>query len=82
MTVLLRDFPLSQSFLEEGRQEGRQEGRDEGVEALLAVARLRHGELSEKLVGLLASSSRGLKELTEMVFNASNQAELEHDLET
>ena len=78
MTVLLRDFPLSQSFIEEGRQEG----RDEGVEALLAVARLRHGELSEKLVGLLASSSRGLKELTEMVFNASNQAELEHDLET
>ena len=78
MTVLLRDFPLSQSFIEEGRQEG----RNEGVEALLAVARLRHGELSEKLVGSLASSSRGLKELTEMVFNASNQAELEHDLET
>ncbi len=47
MTVLLRDFPLSQSFIEEGRQEGRQEGRNEGVEALLAVARLRHGELSE-----------------------------------
>ena len=74
MTVLLRDFPLSQSFIEEGR--------NEGVEALLAVARLRHGELSEKLVGSLASSSRGLKELTEMVFNASNQAELEHQLET
>ena len=77
MTVLLRDFPLSQSFIEEGRQEGRQEG----VEALLTVARLRHGELSERLVAALAGSPRGLKELSEMVLNAANQTELEHLLE-
>ena len=87
MTVLLRDFPLSQSFIEEGRQEGRQEGRlagvEEGrVEMLLTVARARHGELNERLVDALSRSNRGMKELSEMVLNASDQAELEHLLET
>ena len=83
MTVLLRDFPLSQSFIEEGRQEGRLAGVEEGrVEMLLTVARARHGELSERLVDALTSSNRGMKELSEMVLNASNQAELEHLLET
>jgi hypothetical protein len=82
MTVLLRDFPLSQSFLEEGRQEGRQEGRLEGMEALLTLARARHGELSAPLMDALASSHLRLTELTEIVLNASNQIELERLLET
>ena len=83
MTVLLRDFPLSQSFIEEGRQEGRLAGVEEGrVEMLLTVARARHGELNERLVDALSRSNRGMKELSEMVLNASDQAELEHLLET
>ena len=77
MTVLLRDFPLSQSFIEEGRLEGRQEG----MEALLTLARARHGELSTPLIDALASSQLRLTELTEIVLNASNQIELEHLLE-
>jgi hypothetical protein len=83
MTVLLRDFPLSQSFIEEGRQEGRLVGVEEGrVEMLLTVARARHGELSERLVEALTSSNRGMKELSEMVLSALDQAELENLLET
>jgi hypothetical protein len=74
MTVLLRDFPLSQFFIEEGRQEGRQEAK---AEALLTVARVRHGELSKQLTSALATSPRGLEELTELVLRASTQAELE-----
>jgi predicted transposase YdaD len=78
MTVLLRDFPLSQFFIEEGRQEGLQEGRQEAkTEALLTVARVRHGELSEQLTSALATSPRGLEELIELVLKASSQAELE-----
>ncbi len=74
MTVLLRDFPLSQFFIEEGRQEGRQEAK---AEALLIVARVRHGELSEPLASALASSSRGLEALTELILQAGSQTELE-----
>ena len=77
MTVLLRDFPLSQSFIEEGRLEGRQEG----MEALLTLVRARHGELGAPLIDALASSQLRLTELTEIVLNASNQIELEHLLE-
>jgi flagellar biosynthesis/type III secretory pathway protein FliH len=78
MTVLLRDFPLSQFFIEEGRQEGLQEGRQEAkAEALLTVARVRHGELSEQLTSALASSSRGLEELTKLILRAASQTELE-----
>jgi hypothetical protein len=78
MTVLLRDFPLSQSFIEEGRLEGRQEG----MEALLTLARARHGELSAPLIDALASSQLRLTELTEIVLTASNQSELERLIET
>jgi hypothetical protein len=78
MTVLLRDFPLSQFFIEEGRQEGRQEAMAAGrLEAILTVARVRHGELSEHLTSALATSPRLLEELTELVLKASTQAELE-----
>jgi hypothetical protein len=52
------------------------------MEALLAVAQARHGELSEPLTVALTSSDRGLKDLTDMILNASSQTELEHLLET
>lgn len=90
MTVLLQEFPWSQYCEEKGRVEGRQEGRQEGkeegknegrIEALLTVARARHGELNEQLVAALTRSPRELKEITDMILNASNQAELEHMLE-
>ena len=71
MTVLLEEFPWSQYCKEEGR-----------MEALLTLARARHGELSESLTVALAGSDRGLKGLTDMILNASSQTELEHLLET
>ena len=52
------------------------------VEMLSTVARAPHGELSERLVGALTSSNRGMKELSEMVLSALDQAELENLLET
>ncbi len=75
MTVLLEEFPWSQFCKEEGKEEGR-------MEALLTLARARHGELSESLTVALAGSDRGLKGLTDMILNASSQTELEHLLES
>jgi hypothetical protein len=83
MTVLLEEFPWSQYCKEQGRVEGLQEGKEEGrMEALLTVAQARHGELNERLMGALGSSPRELRELTDMILNASSQTELEHLLET
>jgi hypothetical protein len=79
MTVLLEEFPWSQFCKEEGREKGKEEGR---MEALLTVARARHGELSEPLTVALTSSDRGLKDLTDLILNAASQTELEHLLET
>ena len=90
MTVLLQEFPWSQYCEEKGRleghQEGRQQGKEEGknegrMEALVTVARARHGELNEQLAVAITRSPRELKEITDMILNASNQAELEHMLE-
>ena len=64
MTVLLEEFPWSHFCKEEGRQEGRQEGKEEGrIEALLAFAQARHGDLNDWLAVALVGSHRGLKSL-------------------
>ena len=82
MTVLLRDFPLSQSFIEEGRQEGRQQAREEALSILLTLARVRHGELNHQVAEGLTNSDRPLKELSELVLQAADQKELNQLLET
>jgi hypothetical protein len=83
MTVLLEEFPWSQFCKEEGRVEGRQEGKEEGrIEALLAFAQARHGDLNDRLAVALVGSHRGLKDLTDMILTAASQTELEHLLET
>jgi hypothetical protein len=79
MTVLLEEFPWSQFCKEEGRVEGKEEGR---IEALLAFAQARHGELNDRLAVALVGSHRGLKDLTDMILRAASQTELEHLLET
>jgi hypothetical protein len=82
MTVLLEEFPWSQFCKEEGRQEGRQEGKEEGrIEALLAFAQARHGDLNDRLAVALVGSHRGLKDLTDLILTAASQTELEHLLE-
>jgi hypothetical protein len=79
MTVLLEEFPWSQFCKEEGRQEGKEEGR---IEALLAFAQARHGDLNDRLTDALAGSHRGLKDLADMILTAASQTELERLLET
>jgi hypothetical protein len=77
--ILLEEFPWSQFCKEEGRQEGKEEGR---IEALLAFAQARHGDLNDRLAVALVGSHRGLKDLTDLILAAASQTELEHLLET
>jgi hypothetical protein len=88
--LLLQEFPWSHHCVEEGRIEGHAQGLIEGrqerngesrVETLLTVARVRHGQLNERLVAAVASSLQGLEELTEMILNSPNKLELDHLLE-
>lgn len=49
---------------------------------LLTLAGVRHGELNDQVLASLTSSQRPLKELSELILQATNQNELKQLLET
>ncbi|MEA1865392.1 MAG: hypothetical protein U9N46_09420 [Euryarchaeota archaeon] len=83
---LLKQSPLYEDLMEEGRVEGRVEGRGEGAEkTVIAVLAARFGsvsdQLSERIHNLRERNSALLDELIQLVATANDLSEFERKLE-